>query len=452
MSEESQAGQYLVWVLDQLTAVSNEVSPSGRGMKRMDDSVVYKGSSMSPREKGKQLSSGNLSYRPERVGKRAEAYVAEGDYASIEWHIEQGGKTLSEGRVGLADPLEGTALPDVPIYRIYSMTKPLIAAVAVMLLDEGKLRLSDPVTQYVPEFGHAQVMEADGTVRTAKSPLLIEHLCTHRSGLSYHWQQDNPVSSLYAEKVRFQDEHSLEDLVKSLAALPLIDDPGATWHYSYSLDVLAYIITVIEGKELASVLEERLFSPLETTDTGYFVPESDRARVLPMFSGTPLWGSSEPVSDSGGKLSYATPSMLYPADDPGFSRGGLGLFSTLPDYAKLARFLISGLDAHGDRHLSKAGVEALWSNRLTAAQTPISIAGLTKYYGYGFGLGGRVLVQPSDSPFYSVLGEAGWEGAGTTYFWLDPKNDITGVVLSQYLGQKYPLGEDIKSAFYQSLI
>ncbi|WOF22862.1 serine hydrolase [Microbacterium betulae] len=405
-------------------------------------SVVYTGSSPNPAGRGTHVSSVGISHHPERVGERAEAYVARGDYAGIEWHIERGGEVLSAGRAGLADPLEGVALPDVPIYRIYSMTKPLVAAVAVMLVDEGRLRLSDPVARHVPEFGDPQVREADGTTRPARTPLLVEHLFTHRSGLSYNWQQ-TPVSGLYAERVRFQDEHSLEDLVKSLAGVPLFADPGTVWHYSHSLDVLGHIVAVVEGKPLAAVLEERLFAPLGTTDTGYFVPESERGRILPMFT--------EPGDPGAGSLGYAPPPMLYPADDPDYARGGLGLFSTLPDYVKLARFLIGGRDPRGERLLSKAGVEALWTDRLAPAQTPISIAGLPKYHGYGFGLGGRVLVRPSDSPFSSVQGEAGWEGAGTTYFWLDPKNDITGVVLSQYLGQRFPLGEDIRAAFYESL-
>jgi len=162
-------------------------------------------------------------------------------------------------------------------------------------------------------------------------------------------------------------------------------------------------------------------------------------------------GVSKPVSVDGGTLHYGAPQMIYPADNPQFERGGLGLFSTLKDYVKAARFLLTGQDAAGNRMISKAGVSALWTNRLPEAQMPISIRAMPKYLGYGYGLGGRVMVNPQMSPFYAVKGECGWEGAATTYFWLDPQNDITGVVMSQYLGQKFPLCDDIRHAFYQSL-
>lgn len=391
---------------------------------------------------------GIAPYHPERVRERAEGYIAKGAYASVEWHIEQGGRTRSEGRVGLADPLTATELAEVPIYRIFSMTKPLVAAAGVMLIDEGKLRLSDPIAQYVPEFASVEVLEADGATRAARVPLLVEHLFTHRSGLTYQWQQGNPVAPRYLKHVKYQDEHSLEDLVTSLAVQPLIADPGTVWHYSYSIDVLAQIVSLIEGKPLPQVLSDRLFGPVGTTDTGYFVPEAERARILPMFA------AAQPAAGAGasGTLEYAPPAMLYPADDPGFSRGGLGLFSTLPDFVKLARFLMTGKDSQGARILSRAGIKALWTNRLSPSQMPISVSGLPKYQGYGFGLGGRVLVHPNQSLFYSEQGEAGWEGAGATYFWLDATNDVTGVVLAQSLGQKHPLGEDIRSAYYQALV
>ena len=128
----------------------------------------------------------------------------------------------------------------------------------------------------------------------------------------------------------------------------------------------------------------------------------------------------------------------------------MGLFSTLNDYVKAARFLLTGHDAKANRMISAKGVAALWTNRLPGSQMPISIRGLPKYRGYGYGLGGRVMVDPGHAMFYGVEGECGWEGAATTYFWLDPKNDITGVVMTQYLGQKFPLCDDIRHAFYQA--
>lgn len=392
-------------------------------------------------------------YHPERVRDRAQAYINARDYSSLEWQIERGGKVLSAGKVGLADANTGAALPDSPIYRIFSMTKPLVSAVGVMLLDEGKLRLSDPVALHLPQFADMQVMAADGSLAPAKSTMLVEHLFTHRSGISYQWQQNNPVAPMYLEKVKLGDQHSLAELVDSLAQLPLFAEPGTQWHYSLSTDVLGHLIATIEGKPLGQVLKERIFDPLGMDDTSFFVPEAKRERILPMFGEAVLTpGVTRPIGKGDGQLHYGAPYMIYPADKPDFERGGLGLFSTVSDYAKAARFLLTGTDAAKYRLLSKAGVKALWSNRLPASQLPISIGSLPKYYGYGYGLGGRVMVEPGQSPFYGVLGEAGWEGAATTYFWLDPENDITGVVMTQYLGQKMPVCEDIRQMFYQSLV
>jgi CubicO group peptidase (beta-lactamase class C family) len=391
-------------------------------------------------------------YHSERVRDRAQAYINQRHYSSIEWHIEQGGKALSHGRVGLADVNTGAALPDNPLYRIFSMTKPLVAAVGVMLIDEGKLRLCDPVALHLPKFANMQVLDNFGSLAPARNTMLVEHLFTHRSGITYQWQQNNPVAKLYLEKLKFADHFSLADMVDSLAELPLFAEPGTQWHYSYSIDVLGHLIAVIEGKPLAQVLDERIFKPLGMADTSFCVPEGQRDRILPVFGDAVLQpGVAKPTGPSDGPLSYGAPYMLYPSDNPQFERGGLGLFSTVRDYVKAARFLMTGQDASKYRLISKSGVAALWTNRLPEAQMPVSINNLPKYAGYGFGLGGRVMVNPGQAMFYSVEGECGWEGAATTYFWLDPKNDITGVVMSQYLGQKFPLCDDIRHAFYQSL-
>ena len=389
-------------------------------------------------------------YHSERVRERAEAYIDAKTYSAIEWHIEQGGKALSEGRVGLADTITGAPLPESPIYRIYSMTKPLTAAIGVMLLDEGKLRLSDPVSLHLPKFADMQVMDSEGVVSPAKNAMLVEHLFTHRSGMTYQWQ-GNLVAPLYREKLKWTDEYGLADLVDSMADLPLIAEPGTMWHYSYSVDVLSHIISLIEGKPYAQVLEDRILEPLGMVDTAFYVPAEKRDRLLPVFGDANLTpGVAKPVGTGDGKLHYGAPFMIYGADNPQFERGGVGLFSTLNDYIKATRFLITGKDPKGNRLISKAGLKALWTNRLPESQMPVSIGNLPKYRGYGFGLGGRVMVNPDEAMFYGIKGECGWEGAATTYFWLDPENDITGIVMTQYLGQKFPVCDDIRQAFYQS--
>lgn len=222
-------------------------------------------------------------YHLERVQERAESYVRGREYSSVAWMIERGGEVLTEGCAGQADAIAGVPLPHEPIYRIFSMTKPLVSAVGVMLIDEGRLRLADPVEMYLPGFGAMEVMEADGTTRPARGAMLIEHLFTHRSGLTYQWQPNDPVAKLYAERVMFADRFTLAELVDSLAEVPLFADPGTAWRYSFSTDVLAQVICAIEGKLIEQVLRDRLFAPLGMTETGYFVPDAERTRLLPMF-------------------------------------------------------------------------------------------------------------------------------------------------------------------------
>lgn len=383
-----------------------------------------------------------------RVKTRAEAHVNAGAYSSIEWQITQAEEILDQGRAGFADALIGTTLPASPIHRIYSMTKPLVSALAVMLIDEGKLRLSDAVETHLPEFANMQVMDADGTIRPVAQVMRVEHLFTHRSGLSYGWQQGNPVANIYAEKLNISGTRSLAELVADIATLPLAFDPGTSWHYSVSTDVLGHLIAVIEGKPLAEVLKTRLFAPLGMVDTGFFVPESERNRVLPMF-GDPNPNGMPPTAANPQKLQYKDPAAIYPMDNPDFTRGGTGLFSTLIDYVKAVRFLTRGVDAENVRMISKSGIAALWTNRIPENQYPLAIGNLPMF-GYGYGLGGRVMIRPGEALAYSSLGECGWSGAAATYFWIDPVRNITGVVMTQYLDQKLPLGEDIRGAFYQS--
>lgn len=403
------------------------------------------------RRSGTEYSRENaVQYEPNRVRKRAEAHVKSEAYSNVEWSIEQAGKVLDSGSVGLADGLQGTALPERPIYRIYSMTKPLVSAVAVMLIDEGKLRLSDAVETHLPEFADMQVMADDGTQRAADTIMRVEHLFTHRSGLSYAWQQGTPLAKIYAERLNLSGACSFADLVADFASLPLAFEPGSRWHYSVSTDVLGYLVSVIEGKPIGEVLAERLFRPLGIGDTGFFVPESERHRVLPMF-GDPAPDKKPPNATRPQKLHYRDPSDSYPMDNPEFGRGGTGLFSTLGDYAKAARFLADGVDASGKQIISRAGIEALWRNRIPEHQYPLAIGDLPMF-GYGYGLGGRVMIRPGEALFYSTLGECGWSGAAATHFWIDPERDIVGVVMTQYLDQKLRLGDDICGAFYQSLV
>lgn len=391
----------------------------------------------------------DLSERIERIARRAQAHIADGAFSGIEWQIMRGGKLWTKGRAGMADAIKGQEMADIPIYRIYSMTKPIISAVAVMLMEEGKLRLMDPVARFIPAFAKAKVCDGEGGLRNSGGLMLIEHLLTHRAGLSYGFLADCPAGARYKASGLIGKFHSLQAFVDGIAEQPLAFDPGTDWRYSVATDVMARIIEIVEGEPLGRVLAKRVFEPLGLKDTDFFVPQAERHRIMPMFGQGNLDRIME-FPPGMQKLAHAEGDYASPCDDPTFARGGHGLFSTLPDYTIIAQFLSSGLTANGDRLLSRKGIDSLWTNRISPNLLPLRI-GPIPLLGYGYGLAGRVLIDPGLMLGFSSLGECGWAGAASTYFWIDKSEDIIGIVMTQYLGSTLPLADDIRNAVYQAL-
>ncbi len=381
--------------------------------------------------------------------KVATAHIDAGRFASIEWAVQKDGQPWLRGQVGQADPLSGAPLPDKAIYRIYSMTKPVTSAIAVMLVEEGRLRLYEPLAQYISTFSRPLVLDPDGGRRPARNPITIEHLLTHRSGLSYGFLFDCPVGALYRTSDLRQSVRPLADFAETIARFPLAFEPGREWRYSVATDIMARVIEVICGKPFNEVVAERVTGPLGLKDTGFFVPESARSRVMPMFGNGNLDTMME-YPDGPQKLTPTDVSTGYPADNPQFARGGYGLFSTLDEYMIVARFLATGKAPSGEILLSRKAVEVMWTNRIPPHQLPLRY-GPYPSLGYGFSLAGRVLCDPANRIGLTSIGECGWAGAASTWFFIDPAEKLTGVVMSQYLGSKVPLADDMRNAIYASL-
>ena len=387
--------------------------------------------------------------RTDRIEQVAQRYVDSGTYPAIEWLVQIDGHEWLRGSVGKADPLNGTDLPQNPIYRLYSMTKPVVSAIALMLLEEGKLRLYDPVAAFLPAFARMEIIGEDGTLVPARRSMLVEHLMTHRSGLSYGFLLDCPAGAKLRETDLRARAGPLEGMIDTIAQLPLASEPGAQWRYSVSTDVLARVIEVVEGKPLQQVVAERIVKPLRLADTGFMVPESERGRVMPVFGQADL----DRIMDFPEGRQPMTPANVdahYPVDDPTFARGGYGLFSTVDDYARIADFLATGTSRDGEIMLSRHMLEFMWMNRIPESQMPLAI-GPVPLPGYGFSLAGRVMVDLARSVSMTGLGEFGWSGAAGTFFWIDPVENMTGIVMTQYLGSKLPLSDDMRTAAYQAL-
>ena len=389
------------------------------------------------------------SGRFERIAAIANKHVDQGSISGVEWLVKRKGETWAKGSAGYSDALNRVNMPDKPIYRVYSMTKPVVSVVALMLMEQGKLRLFDPVAAYLPEYAKMTVMNADGNASPAKSPMIIEHLLTHRAGLCYGFLTDSHVSEFYRNSNINSAKISLEQAIKTIAEFPLAFEPGSQWQYSVATDVLARVIEVILERPLQEILSEMVFQPLGMVDTGFMIPKAERSRLMAMFGKSDL-NELMNFDDKPQTLIPADLSAEHPVDDVNFCRGGYGLYSTIEDYSRLTDFLVSGISGGGERLLAGKTIELMWTNRIPDSQLPLRV-GPIFLAGYGYGLAGRIMMDTGQAYGLTSNGEFGWAGAASTYFWIDHQEDIIGITMAQYLGSKVPLGDDIRNAVYQAL-
>ena len=399
---------------------------------------------------------GMNSARLERIGPAMRSYVDRGVYAGVSTIVARRGVVVHSEQYGVADRDTSKPLKADAIFRLYSMTKPIVCTAMMMLYEEGKFRLIDPVARYIPSLGGLKVLEPGGALVDAQRPMNVRDVMAHTSGLSYGFLQDSPVSDMYADAKLMNPRVPLAEAIDDLARYPLAFQPGSRWHYSIGIDVAARLIEVISGQSLADFLRERLFAPLGMTDTGFSVPAEKRDRVAAMY-GRPdlvgpgvkmlknlaLWmqGFNEPIDVS----------QSYPVDAPEtFQRGGHGLFGTAPDYLRFAQMLCNGSQLDGVRYLGRKTLALMHSNHLPAALLPLELAGLP-IAGYGFGLGSRVALDAAQTGTSTSVGEFGWAGAAKTYFWVDPVEQIVGIFMTQSM-TSFDLPEnDLRAVAYAAI-
>ena len=379
----------------------------------------------------------------------ADDYTGQNLYAGIAWHVEQAGKLIASGTSGTADEARKTPLGSDAIFRIYSMTKPVVSVMALILVQRGQLRLSDFVMRYIPSFANTQVLVEGGTEPPAR-PMTVEDLLTHRSGLSYDFVPDCPVAEQYsAIELIKRVEQSLAEFADTIASYPLAFHPGSQWRYSVATDVLARVLEVASGQPLDALLDENIFAPLQMGDTGFYVPQDKQARLLPLygFETIDLSFTVPPPHE----LILLDAEAIYPSR-PGHNalRGGLGLFSTCADYCKFATMLLNGRTPDGQTLIAPAMHRLMIANRIPEQQMPLAI-GPMAFPGYGFCLIGRVMQNLGQAMSLTVPGEFGWEGAAGTYFWVDPENQIVGVVMTQFLATYLPMRDDMRAAVYATI-
>jgi CubicO group peptidase (beta-lactamase class C family) len=394
--------------------------------------------------------------RLERVGPAMQAYVDRGVYAGIATLIGRRGKVAHLGAFGWRDKEAGSPMTPDTIFRLYSMTKPIICTALMTLLEEGRFRLIEPVAKYIPAFGAVKVLEADGKLAAPVRPIQIRDLMTHMSGLSYHFVEEAGVGKMYTEAKLLAAHHSLEDAINDLARFPLAFQPGSNWRYSVGIDVAARIIEVISGRPLGAFLRERLFEPLGMADTDFGVAPEKRDRVAAMYGRPDVLApgvtvKSEFLAWMGGVNDRLDVSKSYPVDSPDvFLRGGHGLFSTIGDYFRFAQMLANRGELDGERVIGRKTLELMHSNYVPASLLPLEIGGLP-LPGYGFGLGSRVLMDVAQSGAPGSTGEFGWSGAAKTHYWVDPKEQVVGLFMTQSM-MSFDLPEfDLRALAYQAI-
>lgn len=360
----------------------------------------------------------------ELIGPAMQQWVDDGRVAGVVTMVARRGQLVHWNAVGVRDLESGEPLEIDDIFRIFSMTKPITSVAAMMLVEEGMIALDDPVSRYLPAFADVQVYN-DGDLIAANRPITVEDLLRHTSGLVYFFLGSGGVYEQYSE-AGLNDAADLAEHVDILATLPLVDHPGARWHYGRSTNVLARIVEVVSGQPLDDFFEARILAPLGMADTGFFVPPAKHDRVMSLYF-TPA---------PGGPLELS-PANWIGLEDPALLAGDAGLMSTASDYLRFAQMFLNDGELEGVRLLKPETVALMRSNRIDEEFIPIRL-GPSAFPGYGFGLGGRVLVDKEATPIPDNNGVFRWVGIGSTYFWIDPEAELIGIVMTQFIPEPLP--------------
>ena len=387
---------------------------------------------------------GFTSDRLSRISDFVDREIAAGNLVGAVTLVARHGQVVlfeSAGRYGLEDnrPMDKDAL-----FRIFSMTKPITTVAAMILYEEGAFHLGEPVAKYLPELKDMRLL-IDGSPVPPQRQMTIEQLMTHTAGLTNGWHLEHPVERAYRDAALHQSA-DLDAFIDKLATLPLRFEPGTRYHYSVATDVLGALVERLSGQTLEKFFQARIFDPLDMHDSFFNVPESKVARL----AGGHLWNAERQLMEP------MPAGLLPPPSGVTLFSGGGGLISTARDYWRFCEMLRQGGSLDGVRILGPKTVQAMTMARLTpevrnngATEYPASHL----YPGQSFGLGAGVITDPAQAQVISSKGEYSWGGIANTKFWIDPKEDLIVVFMSQVMGTPHSDRHrfDLKVATYQAL-
>ena len=387
--------------------------------------------------------------RWERILPAMQRLIDSGDYPGFSMLVYRRGEILFNEIIGSMDLENGRPLRADTLLRMYSQTKPLACAALLMLMEEGKFLLEDPLSRYIPAFGKVKVfagMNLGGMRLTdPEGPMTIRQLFTHTSGLSYGFDPDDPVDRLYAQAKLIDlvsyAQRPLAETVERLAELPLVNHPGRAFHYSMAHDVVGYLVSLLSGLPFETFVQERMFAPLGMTDTAFWAPPERADRLAALYT-----------SDAAGKMVLADAPEQSPLLKPPLAAmGGMGLVSTQADYLRFARMLLNGGELDGARILNRRTVDLMRSNHLSPAQLAATKPIEMPLVGFGYGLGVGVVTDRGLNGGMRSLGSFGWGGAAGTEMIIDPQEEMVLLVATQRLFAPYPHSTLFQNLVYQAL-
>jgi CubicO group peptidase (beta-lactamase class C family) len=375
--------------------------------------------------------------------------VADGRVSGMSTLLARHGQVVAQKTYGVQSLATGAPIARDTIFRLYSMSKPITGVAMMMLFEDGRWQLDDPVTKFVPEFKTLKVMAGtDNHLEDLKRPPTMRELMSHTAGFGYGLADQHPVDKLYREK-GVLSANGLADMIKRTAEIPLMFQPGTRWSYSSAVDIQGYIVEKLSGQKFGDFLEQRIFKPLKMTDTAFYVSRDKASRLAAVYVGNRQTGKIEEPKDLFG---MPMPTYLEP---PSMESGGGGLLGTLGDYARFAQMIANKGELDGVRLLSPASVEMMGTNMIPKSVLVNSNGiGATRFNeAVGFGLDFMVVNDPRVAGTLEGKGSMSWAGAAGTWFWVDPTNDVIFVGMIQRMGDTggEPLGTMARTLTYQAL-
>ena len=363
--------------------------------------------------------------RLERIRPVMQGYVDEGHLPGFLTVVARRGKIVHFETIGMRDVENNKPVEPDTIFRIYSMSKPITSVAVMILYEEGHFQLGTPVSKFIPEFKNMKVYNDDQTeILETENEITIKHLLMHTAGLTYGWG-NKPVDERYKASKIFEPNTTLVDMVKKLSDIPLVHEPGERWTYGVSVDVLGYFVEVVSGMPFEEFLQTRLFGPLGMVDTGFSVPLEKIDRYAALYRHNREEGEKQRVKDA----PLANDEVSF------FPSGGGGLVSTAADYMRFSQMLLNGGELDGVRILGKKTVELM--------RYP--------HHDDWFGLGFAVVTDKEPPNTLESVGNFSWGGAAATTFWIDPEEELIGLLLTQLLNNPHPFQQQFKVLTYQTL-